>query len=134
MPGSQHPEVSQGLLPPVAGQGAPQRTRAELGPESLPWEGESPGTCLLRPRSEAPEKLRLPFCGRFSVNTMSSQRSACSPVVGGLFLEAGGFLRRMTFGQLVEGNSETDVALDPPVFHSSYCGTSEEELLSVPLL
>uniref|UniRef100_A0A8C7A7I5 KRAB-A domain containing 1 n=2 Tax=Neovison vison TaxID=452646 RepID=A0A8C7A7I5_NEOVI len=62
VPGSQHPEVSQGLLPPVAGQGAPQRTRAELGPESLPWEvkteaasGACPLQGLLNCLKEIPE-------------------------------------------------------------------------------
>ncbi|XP_004765963.1 protein KRBA1 isoform X2 [Mustela putorius furo] len=62
VPGSQHPEVSQGLLPPVASQGASQRTRAELGPESLPWEvkteaasGACPLQGLLNCLKEIPE-------------------------------------------------------------------------------
>ncbi|XP_045877512.1 protein KRBA1 isoform X2 [Meles meles] len=62
VPGSQHSEVSRGLLPPVAGQGASQRTRAELGPESLHWEvkteaasGACPLQGLLNCLKEIPE-------------------------------------------------------------------------------
>lgn len=99
MPGPQHPELSPGLLspgllPPVPGQGASQLTRVELGPRSPPWGGESSGDLSPAKVSEAPEKLELPFCSCFSVNT-SSRRS--TPVTAAPLSSAACFWSQVTF-------------------------------------
>lgn len=117
VPGPQHPEVSPRSLPPVPGRDASRLTRAELGPGSPPWGGESPGD--LSPQVKVSEAPKLPFGSSFSEQqclpkgsfpTWLLQYPQC-PRSG-----PGGFLGRTAFGQLVGGNSKTDSALDPRVF------------------